>query len=91
MTGVSRRKFLKTTSAGAIAASSGGLAGILATGRAPAYAQQTTVHWLRWNDFVPACDTLLRQKLLPEAEKALGITQRSAPFNFAWTGDIRKR
>ncbi|KAL2261907.1 hypothetical protein VTK26DRAFT_3031 [Humicola hyalothermophila] len=26
-----------------------------------------------------------------ETEKALGITQRSAPFNFAWTGDIRKR
>ncbi|AEO69486.1 uncharacterized protein THITE_2119958 [Thermothielavioides terrestris NRRL 8126] len=26
-----------------------------------------------------------------EAEKALGITQRSAAINFAWTGDIRKR
>lgn len=81
MTGVSRRKFLKTTGAGALAASSGGLAGILATGRAPAYAQQTTVHWLRWNDFVPACDTLLRQKLLPEAEKALGIKVRYETVN----------
>jgi multiple sugar transport system substrate-binding protein len=49
------------------------MAGILASGRAPAYAQTTTVHWLRWNDFVPACDQLLRQKLLPEAEKSLGI------------------
>ncbi|MBN9263747.1 MAG: extracellular solute-binding protein [Hyphomicrobium sp.] len=81
MTGVSRRKFLKTTSAGALAAGSGGLAGILATGRAPAYAQQTTVHWLRWNDFVPACDQLLRQKLLPEAEKALGIKVRYETVN----------
>jgi hypothetical protein len=26
-----------------------------------------------------------------ETEKALGITQRSAAINFAWTGDIRKR
>ena len=51
----------------------GGMAGILATGRAPAFAQGTTVHWIRWNDFVPASDTLLRRELLPEAEKALGI------------------
>ena len=46
---------------------------ILATGQAPAYAQATTVHWLRWNDFVPASDQLLRKEMLPEAEKALGI------------------
>jgi tRNA pseudouridine13 synthase len=26
-----------------------------------------------------------------ETEKSLGITQRRAPLNFAWTGDIRKR
>ncbi len=25
------------------------------------------------------------------SEKNLGITQRAAPINFAWTGDIRKR
>ena len=72
MARISRRKFMKV-SGGAAAATTGGIAGILATGRAPAYAQTTTVHWLRWNDFVPACDQLLRQKLLPEAEKALGI------------------
>ena len=59
--------------AGALAAKTGGMAGILATGRAPAYAQATTVHWLRWNDFVPASDQLLRREMLPEAEKALGI------------------
>jgi multiple sugar transport system substrate-binding protein len=73
MTKIDRRKFLKATGAGAVAASTGGLAAILESGRAPAYAQQTTVHWLRWNDFVPACDQLLRTKLFPEAEKALGI------------------
>ena len=51
----------------------GGMAGILASGRAPAFAQGTTVHWIRWNDFVPASDQLLRKEILPEAEKALGM------------------
>src|ERR1700751_6454226 len=51
----------------------GGRAGILATGRAPAFAQGTTVHWLRWNDFVPPSDQLLRKELLPAAEKDLGL------------------
>src|SRR5436305_11820718 len=65
MARLDRRKFLQS--------GAGGLAGILASGRAPAIAQSTTVHWLRLGDFVPASDTLLRRKLLPEAEKALGL------------------
>ena len=68
MTTVTRRRVLKSG-----AAVVGGMAGILATGRAPAFAQGTTVHWLRWNDFVPASDQLLRKELLPAAEKALGL------------------
>ena len=68
---IDRRKFLKTS--GGALVGSGALAGILATGRAPAYAQVTTLHWLRLGDFVPASDTLLRQELLPQAEKALGL------------------
>src|ERR687898_268096 len=59
-----RRHFLKL---------SGGLAGILATHQAPVFAQQSTVHWLKWNDFVPASDELLRKSMVPEASKALGI------------------
>src|SRR5580693_4796302 len=51
----------------------GGLATILASGRAPAYAQGTSLHWLRLVDFVPASDVLLRRELVPEAEKALGL------------------
>ena len=65
---LTRRNVLKSGTALA-----GGMASILATGRAPAFAQGTTVHWIRWNDFVPASDQLLRKELLPEAEKALGI------------------
>src|SRR5262244_1757430 len=68
MTRVTRRNFLKSGTALA-----GGMAGILATGRPPAFAQSATVHWLRWNDFVPASDQLLRKELIPAAEKALGI------------------
>ncbi|HEU0062677.1 MAG TPA: extracellular solute-binding protein [Hyphomicrobiaceae bacterium] len=70
MTKVTRRRFVQGSTA---LATAGGMAGILATRTAPAYAQATTVHWLRWNDFVPASDQLLRRELLPEGEKALGV------------------
>ena len=73
MTRINRRRALKLAGGGAAAANLGGLAGIFATGIAPAYAQTRTVHWLKWNDFVPASDQLLRKEMLPEAEKALGI------------------
>ena len=65
-----RRSFLKMGSAAA-AATTAGLAGILESGRAPAFAQGTKLHLLRWQDFVPAADEALA-KLLPEAGKALG-------------------
>ena len=68
MTKITRRTVLKSGTALV-----GGMAGILATGRAPAFAQGTTVNWIRWNDFVPASDQLLRRELIPEGEKALGI------------------
>ncbi|HJQ58757.1 MAG TPA: extracellular solute-binding protein [Vineibacter sp.] len=73
MSRITRRKFIKTTGGGAAVAKTGGLAAILATGQAPAFAQAKTVHWLRWNDFVPASDQLLRRELLPAAEKDLGM------------------
>ena len=73
MARIYRRKLLQLSGAGAMAAKTGGIAAILATSRAPAYAQAATVHWLRWNDFVPASDALLKKEIAPEAEKALGI------------------
>ncbi len=60
-----RRKFLQYSGAG--------LAGILASHQAPVFAQAGTVHWVKWNDFVPASDELLRKTILPEASKALGL------------------
>jgi multiple sugar transport system substrate-binding protein len=73
MARIHRRKLLQLSGAGAVAAKTGGLASILATSQAPAYAQGATVHWLRWNDFVPASDELLRKEIAPQAEKALGL------------------
>src|ERR1700758_3014299 len=88
MARIHRRKLLKLSGAGAIAAKTGGIAAILATGRAPAYAQGTSVHWLRWNDFVPSSDKLLREKIIPQAAKDLGITLNIEMIN---SNDIQPR
>src|SRR6516225_7443979 len=74
MTRINRRRLLKLSGASAFAASTGGgLAAILASGRAPAFGQAATVHWLRWADFVPASDQLLRTKIVPQCEKDIGV------------------
>jgi len=46
-----RREFLRV---------SGGIAGILAAGRAPAFAQGTKLHWVRWVDFISESDVELK-------------------------------
>src|SRR5947209_16979155 len=68
-----RRRFLQLSGAGALTAASGGLAGILASGRAPAFAQGTTLHWVRGSDYVPVSDQMLRTKINEQAQKDLGI------------------
>jgi len=74
MTQFTRRRALQLSGAGALAASTGGLAAILASGRVPAYAQGTTVHWLKFVDFVPVSDQLIKGKIKDECQKALGIS-----------------
>jgi multiple sugar transport system substrate-binding protein len=69
MANTKRRSVLKLAGGTAL----GGMAGILATGRTPAFAQQKTVHWLKWVDFVPATDQMFRREMVPQAEKDLGI------------------
>ena len=88
MTAIPRRRVLQLSGAGALSASTGGLAAILASGRAPAYAQGATVHWLRWSDFVPASDQLLRQKIVPQCQKDLGIKLNFEAVN---ANDIQAR
>jgi multiple sugar transport system substrate-binding protein len=65
MTRITRRRALQL--------STGGLAAILATGRAPAFAQGTTIHWVRGSDYVPVSDQLVRTKLNEQAQKDLGL------------------
>jgi len=65
-----RRSFLKAVGAGVAAT---GIEGILQAQRAPVFAQANTVHILRWNDFVPAADKVLREVYAPEVQKALGL------------------
>ena len=78
---LSRRMFLQASGAVAGMAAAAGLQGILAARRAPAYAQGTRLHLLRWNDFIPACDVILRQQLLPEANKLLGADVQLETIN----------
>jgi ABC-type glycerol-3-phosphate transport system substrate-binding protein len=80
MAAIERRGFLLS--------GAGGLAAILATGRAPAYGQSTELHWVRWSDFVPASDQTLRDKIVPECQKALGIKLRLETIN---ANDIQAR
>ncbi|HUF92951.1 MAG TPA: twin-arginine translocation signal domain-containing protein, partial [Candidatus Limnocylindria bacterium] len=69
--GMNRRKFLKVSGVAA-AVATGGIEGILAARQAPAWAQGTKLHWVRWNDFIPECDKVLKDQQMPEASKALG-------------------
>src|ERR1700751_604352 len=73
MTHVTRRRVLQLSGTGALAPSTGGLAAILASGRAPAFAQGTTIHWVKGSDYVPVSDQIIRTKLNEQAQKDLGI------------------
>lgn len=79
MTRIARRKLLK---------GAGGMAAILASGSGPALAQEKNVHWLRWTDFVPASDALLKGKIVQEAKKQLGITLKVETVN---ANDLQSR
>ena len=81
MTHIHRRRLLQLSGAGAAAAATGGLAGILASGRAPAYAEDRALHWVRWSDFVPASDALLKGQITEECSKALGIKLQLETIN----------
>jgi multiple sugar transport system substrate-binding protein len=83
---VDRRTFIKTTAVAAGLA--GGIEGILAARRAPAFAQGTKLHWVRWNDFIPEADVELKTRQVPEASKALGAEVTLETIN---ANDIQPR
>src|ERR1041385_3529090 len=75
---ISRRGFMQGTAA-AIA--------LTAAGRAPAFAQGTKLHLVRWVDFIPEADVELKRQA-PEASKALGA---EVPFEFINANDLQPR
>ena len=77
---VDRRTFLKVTGATA-AVSVTGIEGVLAARRAPAFAQGTKLHVVRWVDFIPEADVELKRQA-PEASKALGAEVSLEFINF---------
>src|ERR1700733_2276587 len=88
MVQIRRRKTLQLSAASALAAGTGGFVGFLAGGRAPAYAQGQTMHWLRWADFVPASDQLLKGDIVKQCEKDLGMKLTVETIN---ANDIQAR
>jgi len=83
---MNRRHFLKVSGTGAAIASTG-LPGILASGQAPAWAQGTKLHVVRWVDFIPEADVELKRQA-PEASKALGA---EVVFEFINGNDLQPR
>src|SRR5712692_7065181 len=84
--GMNRRSFLKVSGATAAVAATG-IEGILEARRAPAYAQGTKLHVLRWVDFIPEADVELKRQA-PEASKALGA---EVVFEFINFNDLQPR
>src|ERR1044072_1516914 len=70
-----------------IAATGAGLAGVLAARRAPAFAQGTKLHIVRWVDFIPDADVELKRQA-PEASKALGA---EVTLEFINANDLQPR
>src|SRR5256885_12741192 len=75
---ITRRRFLQGSSA---------VAALTAAGRAPAFAQGSKLHVLRWVDFIPACDVELK-KQAGEASKLLGA---DVQFEFINANDLQPR
>jgi len=81
---LSRRRFL--VGAAAVPALAG-LEGVLAARRAPAFAQGTKLHIVRWVDFIPDADVELKRQA-PEASKALGA---EVTLEFINANDLQPR
>ena len=74
--GLTRRKFVETTAmAGAAVAVTPFLGG-----KAPAYAQERTVHYLQWTSFIPAADVEVDRQA-EEFTKATGIKVTAEKIN----------
>ncbi len=83
---MNRRQFIKVSGATAAVAATG-VEGMLAARRAPAHAQGTKLHIVRWVDFIPQADVELKRQM-PEAGKALGAEVQLETIN---ANDVQPR
>jgi multiple sugar transport system substrate-binding protein len=83
---MNRRQFLRVSGTAA-AVTTLGVEGILAARKAPAWAQGTKLHIVRWVDFIPEADVELKRQA-PEASKALGA---EVVFEFINANDLQPR
>src|SRR5438046_10762448 len=84
--GMNRRHFIKVSGTAAAVLTTG-IEGIVAARRAPAWAQGTKLHIVRWVDFIPEADVELKRQA-PEASKALGA---EVTFEFINANDLQPR
>src|SRR2546421_12392866 len=83
---MNRRQFVKITGTAAAVATTG-VEGVASARRAPAFAQGTKLHIVRWVDFIPEADVELKRQA-PEASKALGA---EVTFEFINANDLQPR
>ena len=83
--GLDRRQFIRVSGTAALATA--GIEGILTARRAPAWAQGSKLHIVRWVDFIPEADVELKRQA-PEASKALGA---EVTFEFINANDLQPR
>src|SRR5437879_13692750 len=83
--GLDRRQFIRVSGRAALAMA--GIEGILTARRAPAWAQGSKLHIVRWVDFIPEADVELKRQA-PEASKALGA---EVTFEFINANDLQPR
>jgi len=83
---MNRRHFIKVSGTAAAVLTTG-IEGIVAARRAPALAQGTKLHIVRWVDFIPEADVELKRQA-PEASKALGA---EVTFEFINANDLQPR
>src|SRR5438309_9292864 len=84
--GMNRRHFIKVSGTAAAVLATG-IEGIVAARRAPAFAQGTKLHIVRWVDFIPEADVELKRQA-PEASKALGA---EVTLEFINANDLQPR
>jgi multiple sugar transport system substrate-binding protein len=75
-TRMTRRDFIKTASMASFMAT-----GVVLGARAPAFAQDQSIHVLAWSHFIKEADALMQNDLIPTFKKATGVDVKYETIN----------